>query len=74
MPWNLRTVLGGAKSGRNKRSGPTCQRLPELWSEATLEERHNLLVSMLEAVYVDHKDAKAVVAASVRTRGFLATA
>jgi len=43
-------------------AGKLVQQLPELWSGATLQERHRLLVSMLEAVYVDHKDAKAVVA------------
>ncbi len=43
-------------------AGQLIQQLPELWSEATLQERHRLLVSMLEAVYVDHKEAKAVVA------------
>jgi len=38
------------------------QRLPKLWSGATLPERHRLLVSTLEAFYVDHNDAKAFVA------------
>ena len=42
--------------------GAWWQQLSELWSEATSQERHRILVSMLEAVYVDHKEAKAVVA------------
>ncbi len=42
--------------------GAWWQQLHELWSGATLQERHRILVSMLEAVYVDHKEAKAVVA------------
>ena len=36
--------------------------LPRLWEKATLAERRSLLLAMLEAVYVDHKDAKSVVA------------
>jgi len=46
----------------SEEAGNLVQRLPELWLGANLQERHKLLVSMLEAVYVDHKDAKAVVA------------
>ncbi len=42
--------------------GAWWQQLSELWSEATSQERHKPLVSMQEAVYVDHKEAKAVVA------------
>ncbi len=43
-------------------AGSLVQRLPDLWSGANLQERHRLLVFMLEAVYVDHKEAKSVVA------------
>jgi len=43
-------------------AGKLVQRLPELWSDANLQERHKLLITMLDAVYVDHKEDKAVVA------------
>ena len=46
----------------SEEAGNLVQRLPELWFGATLQERHKLLIAILEAVYVDHKDAKAVVA------------
>ncbi len=46
----------------SEEAGNLVQQLPELWSGATLQERHRILVSMLEAVYVDHKEDKAVVA------------
>jgi len=46
----------------SEQAGNLVQQLPKLWSRATLPERHELLITMLEAVYVDHKDAKSVVA------------
>ena len=36
--------------------------LPRLWTEANPEERRKLLLSMLDAVYVDSKEEKAIVA------------
>jgi hypothetical protein len=36
--------------------------LPKLWTEANLEERRKLLLSMLDAVYVDAKKMKSIVA------------
>ena len=36
--------------------------LPALWREANLEERRELLVGMLDAVYVETKEFKQVVA------------
>ena len=43
-------------------AGILLQDLPRLWYQATLAEQRGLLLAMLEAVYVDHKEAKAVVA------------
>jgi hypothetical protein len=37
-------------------------RLPELWSGANEGERRKLLLSMLDAVYVDTRDEKRIVA------------
>ena len=50
------------EANATEEGGQLAQRFPELWSGATLQERHRLLVSMLEAVYVDHKEDNAVVA------------
>ncbi len=36
--------------------------LPRLWSGANQKERRNLLLSMLDAVYVDAKDLKSIIA------------
>jgi site-specific DNA recombinase len=38
------------------------QNLPTLWSAANLEERRKLLLAMLDAVYVDAKKYKSIVA------------
>jgi len=36
--------------------------LPRLWSKANQEERRKLLLTMLDAVYVDAKKSKSIVA------------
>ena len=42
-------------------AGRLVQDLPRLWAGANEEERHRLLLTMLDGVYVDCKDEKAVV-------------
>ncbi len=36
--------------------------LPRLWSNANIEERRKLLLTMLDAVYVDAKKTKSIIA------------
>ncbi|MFC1961671.1 hypothetical protein ACFLWN_01285 [Chloroflexota bacterium] len=43
-------------------AGKLILNLPKLWVEANLEERRKLLLSMLDAVYVDAKKMKSIVA------------
>ena len=43
-------------------AGRLIEQLPELWSEANEGERRKLLLSMLDAVYVDARDEKRIVA------------
>ena len=43
-------------------AGRLIERLPELWAGAIEEERRRLLVTMLDAVYVDAKDERRIVA------------
>ena len=45
-----------------KEAGKLLENLPTLWEEANLPERRKLLMSMLEAVYVDTVEEKAIVA------------
>ena len=50
------------KAAAAAEAGKLIERLPELWAGANMEERRNLLLAMLDAVYVDTKDARSVVA------------
>jgi hypothetical protein len=43
-------------------AGRLITHLPELWSGATLSERHELLTRMLDGVYVDMRGCRSVVA------------
>ena len=43
-------------------AGKLIERLPELWEEATPQERRKLLLTMLDGVYIDARDEKRVVA------------
>ncbi len=42
-------------------AGRLVQNLPELWGNATLDERHELVGRMLDGVYVDLKDSRSIV-------------
>ena len=43
-------------------AGKLILNLPALWAEANLEERRKLLLTMLDAVYIDAKKTKSIVA------------
>jgi len=43
-------------------AGQLLENLPQLWAEATLGEKRQILLTMLEAVYVDPVEEKAIVA------------
>ena len=43
-------------------AGRLVQNLPDLWAAANLVERHDLVVSMLDAVYFDLSDSKSIIA------------
>ncbi len=47
-------------------AGKLIEQLPQLWSEATPQERRKLLLSMLDAVYVDAKEERRIVALKVK--------
>ncbi len=47
-------------------AGRLIEQLPELWSEATPQERRKLLLTMLDAVYVDAKEERRIVALKVK--------
>ena len=61
LEWQLSDlVVPGINAMRE--AGRILENLPELWAKANLGERHKLLMSMLEAVYVDSKEEKCIVA------------
>ena len=49
--------VNGAEEARN-----LIHDLPKLWSSANPEERRKLLLTVLEAVYIDAKQTKSIVA------------
>ena len=53
-------VVPGVDSA--KEAGKLLEHLPQLWKEANLTERRQLLLTMLDAIYVDTVDEKSVVA------------
>ena len=49
-----------------KEAGRLLTETPRLWAGATLKERHQLLATILDAVYVDMKDKKSVVSVKAK--------
>jgi site-specific DNA recombinase len=43
-------------------AGRLINHLPELWSEANMDEKRDLLLTMLEAVYFDVKQTRSIIA------------
>ena len=52
-------VVPGAEAAEE--AGRLIENLPELWKEANAGERHRLLTTMLDAVYVDTRDLRSIV-------------
>jgi len=52
-------VVPGAEAAEE--AGRLVEHLPELWREADLSERHRLLVTMLDGVYVDARELHSIV-------------
>ena len=50
------------KANAAEEAGRLIHNLPRLWSEANIEEQRKLLLTMLDAVYVDTKNSKSVIA------------
>ena len=49
-----------------KEAGGLLAEMPRLWAGATLQERHQLLTTTLDAVYIDMKDKKSIVSVKVK--------
>ena len=49
-----------------KEAGRLLADIPRLWVGATLQERHQLLTTILDAVYIDMKGSKAIVSVKAK--------
>ncbi|MCH7972225.1 MAG: recombinase family protein, partial [Chloroflexi bacterium] len=49
-----------------KEAGRLLADMPRLWAGATLQERHQLLTTILDAVYIDMKDKKSIVSVKAK--------
>ncbi len=57
-----RTKATRSSQGAAVHTGKLLEDLPKLWSQATMEEQRCPLITMLDAVYVDAREEKRVVA------------
>ena len=49
-----------------KEAGRLLQDMPRLWAGATLQERHQLLSTILDAVYIDMKGSRSIVSVKAK--------
>ena len=66
MPSSTKPGCEGVRRLQDKleagQAGTLLEHLPELWEKADRAERHRILLTMLDAVYVDTVDERSIVA------------
>ena len=60
LEWVLESLLVPEVDAA-KEAGRLLADMPRLWAGATLQERHQLLTTILDAVYIDMKGRKSIV-------------
>ena len=60
LEWELESLLIPEVDAA-KEAGLLLMDVPRLWAGATLQERHHLLTTILDAVYIDMKVGKSIV-------------
>ena len=65
LEWELESLLIPEVDGATE-AGRGLVDMPRLWAEATLQERHQLLTTILDAVYIDMKGSKAIVSVKAK--------
>jgi hypothetical protein len=65
LEWELESLLIPEVDAA-KEAGRLLADMPRLWVGATLEERHQLLTTILDAVYIDMKGSKSIVSAKAK--------
>ena len=65
LEWKLESLLI-PEVDAEKEAGRLLEDIPRLWVGATLQERHQLLTTILDAVYIDMKDRKSIVSVKAK--------
>ena len=65
LEWELESLLI-PEVGAAKEAGRLLADMPRLWAGATLQERHQLLTTILDAVYIDMKGSKSIVSVKAK--------
>ena len=65
MEWELESLLIPEVDAA-KEAGRLLADMPMLWAGATLRERHQLLTTILDAVYIDMKGGMSIVSVKVK--------
>ena len=65
LEWELESLLIPEVDAAEE-AGRLLTDMPKLWSAATLQERHQLLTTILDAVYIDMKDKKSIVSVKAK--------
>ena len=65
LEWELESLLIPEVNAA-KEAGKLLADMPRLWAGATLQERHQLLTTILDAVYIDMKDKKSIMSVKAK--------
>ena len=65
LEWELESLLIPEVDAA-KEAGRLLADMPRLWAGATLQERHQLLTTILDAVYIDMKGSKSIVSVKAK--------
>jgi len=65
LEWELESLLVPEVDAA-KEAGRLLADMPRLWAGATLQERHQLLTTILDAVYIDMKGSKSIVSVKAK--------
>ena len=65
LEWELESLLIPEVDAATE-AGKLLAEMPRLWAGATLQERHQLLATILDAVYIDMKGSKSIVSVKLK--------
>ena len=65
LEWELESLLIPEVDAARE-AGRLLMDMPRLWAGATLQERHQLLTTILDAVYIDMKGSKSILSVKLK--------